>query len=340
MHFKGSPDQKGMTFLFLFPFDIYHTCDLSDPFAFRLGDRRARIYPPFSNEEDDAPQTEQVKLEKVPREDDAAPVHIGGGKVKRINLTLGLEREAFPGNAVRLDVFDPDATADEAREFVERLVKLIRAFTLQWWVTRDRQADRVYLRNSFEINECGERLAGVMSHAKKYGGFYIRRLLDRPLFERAVRQASRNKTPPLSLMMLADAIYHLGTSDYRRCLIDAAMCCELFVIDDVPWLVSSDPERREPVSNRLDKMDFEEQLDDGLQQFLGSSFADDSPDAFDRLCALWTARNNVAHGKRAVVPESGGSRPLKHDDYTEMIEAVIEFFDWLQDHGGLRVRTA
>lgn len=328
-----------MTFLFLFPFDIYHTCDLADAYGFRLGGRRARIYPPFSNEKDDTPQTEQVKLEKVPREKGAAPVHIGGGKVERINLTLGLEKEAFPGNAIRLDVFDSDATADEASEFVKRLLDLVRAFTLQWWVTRDRQADRGYLRNSFEINECGERLAGVISHAKKYGGFYIRSLLDRPLFERVVRQASTNKKPPLSLMMLADAIYHLGTNDHRRCLIDAAMCCELFVRDDVPWLVTTEPERREPVSERLDKMDFEDQLDEGLQQFLGSSFADDDPEAYNRLCELWTARNNVAHGKLAVISTNGGSRPLDHDDYTEMIEAVIKFLDWLQDHGGLRVRS-
>lgn len=333
----GSRSKVGMSYLFLFPFDIYHNSG-DDLFEVRYQGDKVRIYPPFANDDEDAPNLRQVTLKHVPRQPQSTPPHIAAPMLNDIELNLTRWQDMRRGDALRVDIFGSDVAAKPAISFVNCFLNVVRMLTLQWWITRDHRPDRSYLRNSFEINEHGERLQGVISHAKKYGGFHVEKEMTRELFESAALAASRELDAPLAFLTLCDAIYHHGVSDTRRSIIDAAITTELLLAEEVPRFVADGGGDPQAASKRIDAMEFSDRIDRGMKELLGESFAEEQPQNAEWLEALWIARNNVAHGKSPVIVQGGCQRTPDPEDYTAMTSAVIELIIWLQQFGDFRPR--
>lgn len=79
----------------------------------------------------------------------------------------------------------------------------------------------------------------------------------------------------------------------------------------------------------LDAPPFEKRLDGGLKAVFGHSFAQDEPDSYQLLKALWVARNNVAHGKEAIARIGNETRRVTRVDERKMLRAVNNLMAWL-----------
>lgn len=324
----GSGDKHGTCYLFLFPFDLYHQAG-DEPLDFVYKGVRCLLYPPFSNDPPGAAGIGQVRINRIPRLQNSAPPHTNAPMVKRIELRHSKWQDSNKADALRLDWYSEDRPDDLAM-FVDRLLELLRFLSLQWWITRDRRFDEGYLKNSFSINEVGERLDGVTVMAKMYGGMGVEQTITRDVFEASAIHAARGCRAPISILTLCDALYFHAIGETRRQFVEAAVACEMLFLNEFLRVAVTAGMEEKSARKLVKKLKFEDMLDFGLQELVGRSFADSNPEQYEWLKALWVGRGNVAHGLPEVITHGGERRVATPDDRTAIMNAVVELFMWTQ----------
>jgi hypothetical protein len=324
---RGSSNRVGSAYLFLFPFDIVHTAG-SEPIDVKYKGYEFRAFPPFANHAPEEFGVQPVRLDRLPRLENTTAPHVGAAQIKRMVLSFTSDQGASRSDALRVDLNADDPGL--AISFVDSALELMRFHSFQWWITRDRRFDDSYLRNSFGVNELGERVDEVMSNAKVVGRFGIERIMDRPMFESVVRMAASGQQAPAAIVSLLDALYFFQTQEYRRFLIEGAVACEILLVEHGRLIAQDRDLPQGLIKRELGKRDFEDRLDVGLANVLGRSFAKEEPVHYEWLVAMWIARNNVAHGKPAMTRHGGRTITPTREDFTEMSNAVIKLFMWYQ----------
>jgi hypothetical protein len=324
---RATRAHAGTACLFLFPFDVFHHAEGPAIETVYQG-HRIRVYPPFSNEPDGQLPHVQVRLECVPRLPNTAPPHVQAPPLHGMRVRANFGNNAVRADALRVDLLGTVGPGT-AVSYVDGLLELVRMLTLQWWITRDRRFDETYLRNSFSINELGERLDGVAVQAVTAGQIGVERPLSRAVFEGVVEAAAGGKRSPMSLSMVCDCFYFFVGRDLRRFVVEAAIACETVLTEHARQHAASLGVTRGLIKRELEKAHFQDRLDRGCKRVFGRSFSEDQPDAAGWLQALWIGRNHVAHGKALVIRHSGRSLTPGHTEYVAMVQAVVSLFEWI-----------
>lgn len=321
--YSGSVINAGGAYLFQFPFDIYIA---DEPFEIQtsyVDGTQVTIYPIFRNA---APEISRVEPENMPFRPGTVPPTFNKVGVKSITMNYDW---GWRADALRLD-FQPDRGPEFATQIAEQLIGLVRWWTAQWWIGRDRRHTEDYLRNWFSINEVGERLSGINGFASTYGRFGNEQLLDLQKFRNIRGNITHGRHIPLSWDTFFDGIYFRATLQLRRSVLETAIACEAKIVEEAQRISARDGISNSRRSKALSSDDFSVKLDKGIQMLVGRRFRDEAPEEFDKLKLLRTARGNVAHGGIALIPEGGGSRVITADDMLAMLHATLKMFKWLE----------
>lgn len=326
----GPPHVAGTSYLFLFPFDIVVESSLAETqssYVYQLtpDSTHVRLYPPFSNADSPDHRVEQIKLSAVPSPMGVLRPDHNKVRVKDIAISRQFERVA---NAMRIDLFPPRDT-DFAQRIVDQFLGLVREWTLQWWIKRDRRHSESYLRSGFAINEASERLSGVNAFGSLYGFLGLERPLDLQIFRSIRGNLTNGRESRLSRELFLDGIYFHSIGDVRRALLDLAIGAESAVGEQYSKLVAPGGVTKSAVDKVLgDK--FERRISLGAEKLFGRSFAVEQPEEYTWVRRLWFARGNIAHGAEPNVRMPEGLRVVTHADVLPIIKAVLELLKWLE----------
>lgn len=318
----GSWNEEGGAYLFLFPFDIYTDPDLEERQTSYVDATQIHLFPPFRHTQTVGRAIQQIELERVPTPDDAVAPDYDRVRLKDLRMHRDLGE---PCNALRVDLLS-DPGPEFAKRIVDQFLGLVRWWTGQWWVGRDRQHSESYLRNWFPINEKHERVRGVQAFASGYGFLGMEKPLNLEYFRNIRGNITNERTAPLHVNLFHDGVYYQSTGDVRRSVLELATSCEAGVA-----IAFENLAREKGISptktKKLLSEGFEKRIASKSKKVVGVSFKEQEPDSWETLYDLWVARGNVAHGKGPIV--RGGS-VWDEDDLIDTIEAVSRLLAWLE----------
>ena len=327
--YSDGQSRLGESRLYLFPFDILCEDISPPPRTFRVRGGSYRVYWPFKNGGGKGSELQQVAMASVPFLPRKRPERPEDRQLHGFTGTHRSGDETRPiADAIRVDCYPGDAP-----DMMGRLVPLLRWITRQWWVDRDRKHDEAYRRNSFNVDRAGAMVGGVAIMLRMAGRFNIEAPLDENRFWYAVESALAGKTAPLAALLYLDAIYYLNTNDLRRSILDASIACELLLLDHGGRMVDRGTTSVKQVRRSFKEAKLSYNLDRGLEETLGRSFAKELPGDFARIDRMWVARGNVAHGKPPYVSVGAGRRSMTHADQVEALKSVLKLFIWFQEQG-------
>jgi hypothetical protein len=316
--------------IYLFPFDILCEDIAPNPRTFHSGPARYRVYWPFSNDGSAGTQLQQVRMENVPFPPGLRPHRPQDFQLHGLTGTHRQGDRIQPvANAIRIDRYPHNAP-----EIIARLIPLLRWLTWQWWIDRDRRHDESIIRNDFQIDSAGRMVGGIASLIQIAGRSRIEKPLSEKAYWIAVEQAISGRTAPLPALSLLDAIYSATVGDLRRSILDASIACELLLLDHGDRLLkrglaSSGDVRRAFQEGRLML-----NLDRGLKDTIGRSFAEEMPADYAQIRKMWIARGKVAHGRQPfIVDEGGRRREMYLTDQSMCLRSVLRLIEWFQDLG-------
>jgi hypothetical protein len=321
----GSAAKQGGAYVFLLPFDIYVASGISSS-QIVMGETKVRLYPPYRNSESSDITLEQADLGALPYPPGTARPNYDKVRTKELRLGRKLGDQTNRADAIRLDI-TPNREADFVVPLFDRLVGLIRWWTSQWWIKRDRRYDETALRNWYPINELGERTGGVHSFLSSAGFIGIERPLDADMWPSIRSQLLRGRTIPLSRDLLFDGIYFNAVGDLRRAVLETAIGCEIALDETLNEMVQQGMEAG-VASRILGGNDFLKHLR-RTGDVRGRSFENEHKVAYEAIRVMWIARGHVAHGEPPRVPSGSTSRELNSKDMAAIFRGVVEFYQWL-----------
>lgn len=325
--FVGGTASAGASYLFLFPFDIYTSVDLTEPIETTVDGTQVRVYPPFLSEPSQSVRLPGLELARVPSLPGTVPVNHNRVSIREFTMD---RRFGLRCDAIRMDVC-PDREADFADRLGGRILGLMRWWTMQWWVGRGRSATTGYLRHSFPINQRGERLDGVHFYASEYGPLGFERTLTPELFRGVRANLLWGRSVPLHIDLFCDAVFHHSVGDIARCVIDLARGCEAALDHRLDGDVQAGTMAQTQVDRILQGNDFIAHLRRAGELY-GGGFSTAHSAEEELLWRLWIARGHVAHGAEAVAPVARGqaARLIELRDLIQIIRAVLAYYGWLE----------
>jgi hypothetical protein len=327
----------GTAYVLALPFDIQVSKALVDPLVSHLPACQIKIYPPFRMDDREGSEIEQVRAERVPG---VSPKSDSLSFPRSLSLGRQIDPDAVIANAMRLD-FVPDPGMNRANELALQLIGLMRLYTKQWWIGKDRRYAEALLRHTFPVSTQGEPLGRQHSYAFVYARLNIERVLDPSIFALLSSDFANDARIPMSAEYLLDAVHSHAIGDIRRSILDAALAAECIRDEAAEHLLSNRATSKADVSRALSGVDLLKHVSTGFKSLVGRSFAEDHPDAFAELRALWAARGGVAHGRIPMAPFAEGSREVSMDDQFKLVLAVFKLFVWMQliQHESTKPRT-
>ncbi|HEX6041065.1 hypothetical protein [Longimicrobium sp.] len=215
-------------------------------------------------------------------------------------------------------------------ENLNRLMRLFRWWTSQWWITRDRSFMEAPLRAALSINELGEPLNQLYGYATNIGTLGYERLLDETIFTRVCQAFAIGRDIPISAGAFLDSIYSHSLQNTRQSLFEASIACESAIQEAAAHHAATLQVPVEELERSLKGSDLLFNLDRGVKSILGRSFREDCPEQYDWIRKLWAARGRVAHGKSALIVHDGQRRTPTPEDRVAMIHSVHRLFFWFQ----------
>ena len=324
------PKGKGCAVIFLPPFTVHADATASPPVKIKWGQGLFRIYWPHVNEGGSSPTIRQADLLNI-------PYLAGVAGLRSTPPTIGVRMEpnwnrpSILADALRIDCY-PEAAVDECRIVGRRFYSLLRFFTRQWWITRDRRFEEPVCRNWITVDSRGApgRTVQLTGEQRVHGRFGYEGLLNADLFGEVCAGIEANTVVPFYWDLLLDANYFHAVDDTRMTVLSAAMACENVLVE----LVDVKPRNRLKegmvYAARFDASSLEKNLREHLRKVGCPSFAEAHPRAVSVLAQAWRARHTHAHGRRGGPPlakdatneSEGGSRIL-------IVRAVLTLFDWI-----------
>jgi len=159
--------------------------------------------------------------------------------------------------------------------------------------------------------------------------FGFERPVDESVLRGALAEAVAGRHPPIMFALLMDGVYHFAVDHQPRAILDLAACCEASLEHYLQPLAPSRVSRS-TVKKAL-RLDFEDRIDVGLRDVLGTSYAQLRPTEAQELRALWIARGSVAHGKPAITRRGDSVSPTNSEDVHQWVLAAARFVEWLRE---------
>ncbi len=332
----GTSEQQGRSFIFKLPFDIY-----IDPIVnteFKTLDQQTGheiiIYPPFASSPGFGEKSKNINVNYIPFIRGRLPPSHDKAGLDGFSLN---NMGGIACDCIRLDIYFKDSDKKElptfkvANDVLNRFLKLLRWYTNQWWVTKDRSPLESHLKYEFEINKQGERLSPFFSDAGSCGLLKVEKLLNDRLLNGVCYSLSINRRPPFHIELFMDALFFFYTNNIRHCIIEAAIACEALINDSLnnalsKRLISKSKKKR--IVN--DSRNLIKNYEDACNSFGHSFNNEDNKKYFVNIQQLWTARGCIAHGKKPIIKElsPGITRDVEKEDILRMIDALSVFIAW------------
>lgn len=191
--------------------------------------------------------------------------------------------------------------ASVAMDYAERLIELIRWHTNQTWVGRGGHRSYHDLRQAWVPEGGRGALIGtghrLIQGSTPVGGVLLGedfKLLDEAIWRQVAQDLYSGTTSGLHDRLLLDAHYFLHGGNLLRCVLEAAIACEVYARKRVSDLATAPDD---PVLKELTRSgSFVERYLHLAPSYLRSrSLKEEQPDLWRRVQELFQARNNAAH---------------------------------------------
>jgi hypothetical protein len=323
-HRKAPGAPAGNAFVFHYPFDVFISTDLPDQYEISGGGRTFRIYRPFAARRNPTRWAEDVVSSRIPFPHGTKPPTQDRAFVRDLSLD---RKFGLPTDSLRVD-FYPAEDDRGANDFVERLLGIVRWWTNQWWVTRDRRHSYSALANHFTITSAGERVSGIAKFASLYGFLGFERPLDGNIWRHCLELLMGGQSIPLGRQILLDAVYFHSVGDLRRSILEGAIANEILLAHTMQALILRSEMTEWAMEDILGGNSYLKHLE-RFGALCGRSFQAEHPDHHAWIRAVWVARGEIAHGKSGVAPTPTGNRVLTETDMVTAFRAIGVLTDWL-----------
>lgn len=320
----------GKAHFYLFPFDIHRTKEEFPPIPLVLDGHRGTVYGPFQNRKTEVPPIAQVDLSRVPRRPFTTQPQ-GGPSV---TITPQVPADRIRADAVRVDVYgDEVAGRNAADAFVGRFLRLIRAATNQWWITRPHAEYESNPRNTMDINGRGERIQTNQSMALSMrieATMGVEdTLLSSELFAALARNAGEGCDSPLSLDLYFDAVFtSISDQQDELAVLLVAMACELAVREGLSRALSRSGNPRRRVIRLISSSDLLRNLRVVAPLQLRRDFFQEEPDSGEWITRLWKERGRLAHGNLNQRAVGSSKSSLEREQVAAVLGAARTLMKW------------
>lgn len=238
--------KKGESFLFSFPFWVF--VNLKDPpkiVELKKPGSLIRVYPPFrsgpanflpmpSINPNEIPFLPGIEVSSPKNHKFLTPASFPNlDKKKGLKICWDEEFEEgiqnFPMDSIRIDIIKKEDDLDSSniiRKWMRQLLDNLRFFSLQWWIGRSTDGIQGLLRNTFPCNEKGVPLENPVGFVSAYAPEKDIIPIGKDLWDAAIRMLETESVPKNHLLILQDAQYFSSMGDYKRAILDLAICCE------------------------------------------------------------------------------------------------------------------
>jgi hypothetical protein len=315
---------SGQAFVYLFPFEIHIAEACRQPRRLRYHDGEVTFYPPFTNAEGLRVHRD-VDLASLPRRPGTRPPETVLPQLQ-IPGKPGWKTHFRLADALRIDVYNVTDPELVASKLTDRVVRLCRLWSRQWWITRGASESLRLLHARFDVDPIGQpvnRQVHGIKHIAPWLG--TETLIDDALFARCCADAVLGIDIPTSLITLYDAIWYSTHDERDSALLNMAIACEAAFSEEALRAVKDGKAKRGTVRQAINGRghSFMYRIDRDAELIFGSSFKGADAEAFARLGAVWRARQVLAHGN------ASGARRFVTDEYRAWLTGGLAFFEWL-----------
>lgn len=317
----------GFVYVLALPFDIDVSPDLQTAIDATIDGGRVRVHPPFRSDDRTGHDVEQIPMQRIPFASHERRSTAGFRQFSTMRAARGIEASSVLANALGISCFQP-MTPGDVTAIAIRIINLMRWYTWQWWIGRDRRHTHAMLRHALPINADGQCVGGVSSYTRLYGRAVISKSLDARLFAQIGEALQADHHIPESVELMLDAMYHHAVGDLRRSVIDAAAAGDAMLTEAVARLVASGRLTRQeatPIRNPTGSgRDFLGRLGELENLVQSPSSRELRPGSV--LNRLRIARGNVAHAARV----DGGLGTYTLADQFAALQATFSLSGWLE----------
>lgn len=314
----GWINATGQSGIFSFPFRIYSEEDLepiegsNTSFRYRVtfikkNSSSARLVVPsdvWPNFQTHPSFTETIKVDS-----------------SMIDLVYGNTK--FYYSQMRLDVWGMKAN-DEIYEFSTRLLDYIRLYTDQYWInTYEANFNLTFITSFFPIDDDGLCMDIPASSQKILGSPNFIPLSNDLLG--AIFGKTLSEQKGIDTYWL---VYFEGMNSMTRGFIDQGVLSLVLSVEIARNVHFQKlfPVKKESVAgvtfeSPFNDTDLLKNLSVNLKKYKDRSLSEELPQEWDTLCKLYTARHQVAHGKRAAYFEERQMKSVTNEN----------FFNWARD---------
>jgi hypothetical protein len=318
----------GTACIFFLPYHVHRAEACVAPVAVRVRGYNLVVFPPFRNGAG-IPLHRDLALADLPfpagttRPDTLLPE-------LRIGASPGWPEPFLTADALRIDfqglLAEDDLTP--ARNVAERLLRIFRFVTRQWWITRGHSESLAPLQHHFPIRPDGQPANGQL-----YGTHHVipwlgtEQLLTQNLLARCCAFLETDGDIPVSVSHLLDAVYSSNHQDRHAAVLSAATACEALFAEQA-YQAAEDGRASKSTARKAVKIsDLRIRVHDGAIQVFGRSFQDDDPGGYAAMADLWVARHAVAHG--STQQQSRRLVFTDQENLTRAMGAAFAFFTWM-----------
>lgn len=335
----GSYKTKGRSVVIKLPFDIYLDPDLTKEFKTTdlVTGRSIIIYPPFASFPSSTESTKLINTNYIPYISGRLPPNHDKAGFNDFSLT---SMSGIACDCIRLDIFnnvaedDDPIVAEVVSDIVNRLLKILRWYTGQWWITKDRGPLMSNEKYQFDINEYSERISPFHAVARTCGLLGTEKNLNGRRLNGSCYSLSINRQPPMYIELLFDSIFFYYDDNIRHSIIEAAIACETLINSSLEAAIKNNLISRSRKNKLVPNNNKLIQNFDRACESMGYNFnSEDNKDNFRKIENLWVARGNIAHGTNPIIQIDGPKniRDVNKKDVLEMITALSEMISWAEE---------
>lgn len=322
------------SFIYGFPFLIYLSkVDRPRVKTFEISNVRVRIYPPFLGKDHEINNMNSFDPDKI--------ISFSTKKFKNIKFNkhplISVYRNELVeiSNCLRIDI-DTNSRSFNQNEFlsslVSKLLNHIRNDCDQFEIgSKEFYGD--FNIGSFETNKNGDQLS-VIIYKTSFHTYNLGKVLNENAWNQIIRKLKEDEEPDIVKTLLLDSYNYLVNQDYSRMILGLSWALEILrdqTLEKI-WIILG-KEGKFKIGKILTGNNLTDHLDYDFKKICGESFKENLPNDYKTIVNLWSARNNVAHGKKSFYFEDGQKIPIDKINAMIIFEATQKCINWLTKLG-------
>ena len=216
---------------------------------------------------------------------------------------------------------------------VESMLQWLRILARQYWLLHGSTGVSAFYRGTI-FSSSGTTLS--QQNFASYDRTVLVRPLSREIWDSVRSNASAHRSIPVSESILCDALMSIASRDDVKGLVELGLAAEIELtrLLEAVAVNRTDPAAKDFLERKRRRQDkFQWKLEDssvalGLDDPGKFQIAGGPPNWKDKLILLYKFRGSVAHSGKAVVEESGVTRPITDPEISGFIFAVEALLHW------------